>query len=76
MAPYVWILSGVAAEMVYSIATLAFTPACVLCVQLAYQVSEGTALPQLPCLLGVYPTVSSTPQFDEFADVWKRYGSV
>ena len=44
--------------------------------QLTSRVSEGESLPQLPRLLAVYPTVSSTPQLDVFADVWRGYGSV
>ena len=45
-------------------------------IQLTSCVSEGASLPQLPRSLGVYTTVSNTPQLDDFADVWRGYGSV
>ena len=73
VAPYVWILSGAAVEMVLN-STFVFLKV-LFYQQLISRVQEGVPLPQLPRLLGVYPTMSTTPQLDHFADVWRGYGS-
>ena len=39
-------------------------------------IANRAALTQVPRLLGIYPVVSSNPQLREFANIWKRYGSI